>query len=108
MLTYVYIRQTICRIRRHPLRGSAYALPRDVSRWWRQRATIELVNEHRHWTIAEGTGSESACVAFAQLKGDQLLFNAPCADATTFSSTASEESIINTQQEGELLYLRQE
>jgi hypothetical protein len=50
------------------------ALPRDVSRWWRQRDRMTLTRKGGEWRI-EGEGSERARVAFASLQGDELVYS---------------------------------
>ena len=50
------------------------ALPRDVSRWWKQRDRMTLTRKGGEWRI-EGEGSESARLAFASLQGDELVYS---------------------------------
>jgi hypothetical protein len=47
--------------------------PGEVNRWWRQRATMKLVEDGEDWRI-EGEGSERAVVAYATEENDQLVF----------------------------------
>lgn len=47
------------------------ALPREVSGWWRQRSSMELVRDAGGWRVV-GEGSERARVAYATLEGDRL------------------------------------
>ena len=53
------------------------ALPADVSRWWRQRSQMQLVQRNGEW-YAEGEGSEKAVVAYASLEGDVLTYSKTC------------------------------
>jgi len=50
-----------------------HALPRDVNRWWRDRAQMSLVRKNGRWEI-EGPGSERARVAYACLEGESLAY----------------------------------
>jgi len=50
-----------------------HALPRDVNRWWRDRAQMSLVRKNGRWEI-EGPGSEHARVAYACLEGESLAY----------------------------------
>jgi hypothetical protein len=59
---------SLARLRRE--HGVWVALPRDVSRWWRQRDRMVLTRKGRNWSV-EGEGSERARVAFATLQGDR-------------------------------------
>jgi hypothetical protein len=47
------------------------ALPGDVDEWWRARARMRLVLKNGQWAV-EGSGSERARVAFAQLENGVL------------------------------------
>jgi hypothetical protein len=49
------------------------ALPRDVNRWWRERAQMSLIWKNGRWEI-EGPGSERARVAYASLDGESLAY----------------------------------
>ncbi len=49
------------------------ALPREVNRWWRQRAQLELVRSGGSWKIV-GEGSERASVAYASIDGGRLVY----------------------------------
>jgi hypothetical protein len=53
------------------------ALPRDVSKWWRERSRMQLVQRDGEW-CAEGAGSERAVVAYASLEGDVLTYSKSC------------------------------
>ena len=53
------------------------ALPRDVSKWWRQRSQMQLVQREGEW-CAEGPGSERAVVAYASLEGEVLTYSKAC------------------------------
>jgi len=47
------------------------ALPREVSRWWRDRSALRVVPDPRGWRI-EGEGKDRARLAFAMSFGDRL------------------------------------
>ncbi len=64
-------------------RGVWMALPRDVSRWWRQRDRMVLARKGGSWSV-EGEGSERARVAFATLQSDRLVYS--FADQPTWPS----------------------
>lgn len=49
-------------------------LPREVNRWWRQRDRMTLTRKANGWSI-EGEGSERARVAFASLRGEELIYS---------------------------------
>jgi len=51
-------------------------LPREVDCWWRQRSQMTLVERGGGWTI-EGEGQERARVAYAMLRGDELVYVPP-------------------------------
>jgi hypothetical protein len=48
-------------------------LPKEVSRWWRDRSEMKLVRDGRSWRV-EGVGSSRARVAWAHLEGDRLFY----------------------------------
>jgi len=48
------------------------ATPGEVNRWWRQRAQMQLIDDHNGLRI-EGEGSERARVAYASEKDGQLV-----------------------------------
>jgi hypothetical protein len=48
--------------------------PREVNRWWRQRAGMNLVERNGQWEI-EGEGRERARVAYASEKDGRLAFS---------------------------------
>ena len=52
------------------------ALPREVADWWRLRSRMELVFRNGEWRV-EGPGSERACVAYAMLTGDTVVYRLP-------------------------------
>jgi hypothetical protein len=60
--------------RLHRDNGLWLALPREVSRWWRQRDQMVLTRKGGSWSI-EGEGSERARVAFAILQGEELVYS---------------------------------
>lgn len=49
-------------------------LPREVDRWWRQRAKMTIV-EDDHGVRIEGEGSERACVAYASEVDGKLVYS---------------------------------
>jgi len=49
-------------------------LPREVASWWRDRASMRLVEVNGRWQI-EGTGSERARIAYASEKDGQLSYS---------------------------------
>lgn len=57
-------------------KGVWIAVPGQVNRWWRQRAAMQLVEDHRGWSIV-GEGSERARVAYAIEKDGRLAFSVP-------------------------------
>jgi hypothetical protein len=48
--------------------------PREIDRWWRQRASMSLVQCNGDWLI-EGEGKERARVAYASEKDGRLVFS---------------------------------
>ena len=49
------------------------ALPGQVNNWWRNRSQMNLVRDGETWRI-EGRDHERACVAFASLENNQLVY----------------------------------
>jgi hypothetical protein len=49
-------------------------IPREVNRWWRQRAAMRLVKSPKGWRI-EGEGAERARIAWASEKDGYLVFS---------------------------------
>jgi len=49
------------------------AQPRDINKWWRARALMQLVHDGDTWRV-EGTGSEHACVAYARAEGNGIIY----------------------------------
>lgn len=49
------------------------ALPGEVDHWWRARSQMKLVQKNGYWEV-EGSGAERACVAFAVVEGDRLVY----------------------------------
>ena len=49
------------------------ALPKEVDRWWRERARMTIVGEAGRWRI-EGHGQERAKLAYACLAGDRIAY----------------------------------
>jgi hypothetical protein len=50
------------------------ALPGEVNDWWRQRASMLLVEDGNGTWRIEGTGSDRARIAVAQLSGDRIAY----------------------------------
>jgi hypothetical protein len=48
-------------------------LPGELDRWWRARSEMKLVEDNRGWRI-EGLESERACIAYATLAGDRIVY----------------------------------
>jgi len=64
------------------------ALPKEVNRWWRERAKMRIVGEDGHWRI-EGPGQERAKLAYACPTGEGISYTfdslpamAPCGPAS--------------------------
>jgi hypothetical protein len=70
--TYKSLLSSLANLRRK--HGVWVALPRDVSRWWRQRDRMFLTRKGGNWSV-EGEGSERARVAFATLQVDRLVYS---------------------------------
>ena len=69
--TYISLLAHLARLR---TQGEIWmALPREVDRWWKERARMTIVGEADRWRI-EGPGRERARVAYASLDGDRLAF----------------------------------
>jgi hypothetical protein len=49
------------------------AKPGEVNDWWRARHAMTLVADTGGWRI-EGPGSERACLAYATLEGDRVVY----------------------------------
>lgn len=59
------------------LRGNRnlwFALPEQVDEWWRQRSSMELVQEGGEWTVRHA-GSERARLAYARLLDGNLVYD---------------------------------
>lgn len=50
-----------------------FALPGAVSRWWRDRSRMKLVQRGNKWEV-EGPNKERARVAFASLEGNKVVY----------------------------------
>jgi hypothetical protein len=48
-------------------------LPGELDRWWRARSEMKLVEDSKGWRI-EGPESERACIAYATLAGDRIIY----------------------------------
>jgi hypothetical protein len=55
-------------------RGVWIAKPGEVNRWWRQRASMELVETESGWQI-EGEGKERARIAYASEENGRIKFS---------------------------------
>lgn len=58
-----------------------FALPREISHWWRQRRAMTLRHDGAAWRIA-GDGAEHARIAYAEIHDDRLRYVLPAAGAT--------------------------
>jgi hypothetical protein len=65
--------------------GLWIAAPGDVSRWWRQRAEMRLIEGPDGWRI-EGPGNERASVAYATLDNGDLKYEVDAVSAGTRSN----------------------
>jgi hypothetical protein len=63
------------------------ALPKEVDRWWRERARMTIVGEAGRWRI-EGPGQERAKLAYACLAGDRISY--------TFDLSSTEKPLAPT------------
>jgi hypothetical protein len=69
--TYAGLLAHLSRLRRQ---GEVWmALPKEVDRWWRERARMTVVGEAGRWRI-EGPGRERARLAYACLAGDRITY----------------------------------
>jgi hypothetical protein len=69
--TYVGLLEHLSRLRNQ---GEIWmALPKEVDRWWRERANMTIVGEDGRWRIG-GPGRERATLAYACLDGDRLSY----------------------------------
>lgn len=57
------------------------AHPNSVNRWWRNRSEMTLRQDGEKWVI-EGPDSERACLAFAHLEGDSIVYEVAHCDGT--------------------------
>jgi hypothetical protein len=48
-------------------------LPGELDRWWRARSEMKLVEDSKGWRI-EGPECERACIAYATLAGDRIIY----------------------------------
>ena len=70
--TYAGLLAHLVRLRR---KGEVWmALPKEVNRWWRERASMTIVGEAGRWRI-EGPGRERAMLAYACLAGDRITYS---------------------------------
>jgi hypothetical protein len=60
--------------RLHTANNVWLARPGEVNRWWRQRASMKLVQQNGHWEV-EGSGKERARVAFATVEEGKLVYS---------------------------------
>jgi hypothetical protein len=79
-----------------------FALPGEVSQWWRERSQMKVARRGSGWEVL-GAGSERARVAFARLDAGRIVYrlqsvlallvlNGATADAATDSSAAASET----------------
>jgi len=61
----------VCRLREQ--KKLWFALPGEVARWWRNRSRMELVEDGDSWRI-EGADSERACIAYAVVRNDRVVY----------------------------------
>ena len=81
--TYVGLLAHLARLRSQ---GEVWmALPKEVDRWWRERARMTILGETGRWRIA-GPGQERARLAYACLVGDRISY--------TFDSSSAEEPLV--------------
>jgi hypothetical protein len=69
--TYKALLAYLARLRSE--QGFWIALPREVNRWWRQRSQMRLTRRGAQWEI-EGDGKERACIAYASLEDDRIVY----------------------------------
>jgi hypothetical protein len=80
--TYAGLLEHLSRLRNQ---GEVWmALPKEVDRWWRERARMTIVGEAGRWRI-EGPGKERAKLAYACLAGDRISY--------TFDPVATEKPL---------------
>jgi hypothetical protein len=76
----IYV-QLLRRIERLRSQGKVWlALPRDVDRWWRDRAQMRVIRRGHEWTI-EGPDSQRARLAYARMRGHELEYSWNAADS---------------------------
>ena len=61
-------------------RGLWETVPGEVDRWWRARSEMKLVEDQRGWRI-EGPESERACIAYATVEGERIVYTIDKASA---------------------------
>ncbi len=69
---YVELLQMLAALRAE--RGVWLAPPSAIDAWWRERREMTLVKDATSWRV-QGPGSERACVAFARLDGDRVVYD---------------------------------
>jgi hypothetical protein len=69
-------------------RGCWVALPGEVESWWRQRSQMRLVHDGVRWRI-EGEGNERARIAYAQVRGDELVYRVDAEQPNGVTAPAS-------------------
>jgi len=72
--TYTALLQYLCQLRSDA--NIWMPLPGEVDRWWRERSQMTLVDRGDGWAI-EGPGQERARIAYATLRGDDLVYVPP-------------------------------
>jgi hypothetical protein len=79
-----------------------FALPGEVSQWWRDRSRMKVARRGNGWEVL-GAGSERARVGFARIEGGRVVYrlqsvlallvlNGATADAATDSAAAASET----------------
>ena len=69
----------VCRLREQ--KKLWLALPGEVARWWRNRSRMVLVEDGDSWRI-EGVDSERACIAYAVVRNDRVVYEVDPASQT--------------------------
>jgi hypothetical protein len=67
------------------------ARPGDVNQWWRERNRMRLVHRGDSWEI-EGRGKERACIAYASVDGNGLIYRIERPTTVTAGSVGANEA----------------
>lgn len=70
--TYKQLLDYLCSIRQK--RNLWFALPRQVSEWWRNRSKMQLIQTNGKWLIT-GSDSDRARIAYARLQDDRVVYD---------------------------------